>query len=314
MIVLKQIKDGCIVHSQGISYVVPAFNEEASIINTLRRLVKILSEVGMPYEILLVNDGSRDKTKELSAQFSDVKVINHPVNIGYGNALKSGIKSARYEWVGIVDADGSYPIEDIPQLIKEMQNGFDMVIGSRINTGQIDKPVKKFFRWIYKTILKLVVKDNIEDANSGFRVFKRDMAMNLLPFLCGTFSFTTSLTILAMGNYNFVKQIPIQYHPRIGDSKVHHIRDTIRTLQNIVQGITFFNPIKFFMILSLCMILFVCIPAMVLAVFLMHTLSLYYMIFGTTVTLLVAFGILGDIIRISLIKMTEKLSQQQNDI
>jgi polyisoprenyl-phosphate glycosyltransferase len=210
--------------NKGISYVVPAFNEEPSITNTLRRLIKILSGTGIPYEIILVNGGSRDRTKELPVQLSEVRVINHPVNIGYGNALKSGINSARYEWIGIVDADGSYPIEDIPQLIKEMQNGFDMVIGSRINTAQMDKPVKKFFRWIYKTILKFVVKDSIEDANSGFRMFKRDMAINLLPFLCGTFSFTTSLTILAMGNSFFVKHIPIQYQSRQGKSKVHHVR------------------------------------------------------------------------------------------
>lgn len=297
---------------QGISYIVPAYNEESSIIDTLQRLIRILSELEMPYEIILVNDGSRDRTKELAEQFSQVKVVSHPINIGYGNALKSGIKSAKYEWIGIVDADGSYPIEEIPHLVKEMQNGFDMVIGSRINTGQMDKPIKKIFRWIYKTMLKLVVKNTIEDANSGFRLFKRDMAVTLLPFLCGTFSFTTSLTILAMGNSNFVKHIPIEYHPREGQSKVNHFRDTIRTIQYIVQGITFFNPIKFFIILSLGMVIFVCIPAMFLALFRMHTLSLYYMIFGTTVTLLIALGILGDIVRISLMKVAEKSSQMNN--
>ncbi len=296
------------MNDRGISYIVPAYNEESSIITTLQRLAGILSELEMPCEIILVNDGSRDRTKELAGQFSQVKVVNHPINIGYGNALKSGIKSAKYEWIGIVDADGSYPIEDIPRLVKEMQDGFDMVIGSRINTGQMDKPVKKLFRWIYRMMLKLVVKDTIEDANSGFRLFKRDMALTLLPFLCGTFSFTTSLTILAMGNSNFVKHIPIQYHPREGQSKVNHFRDTIRTIQYIVQGITFFNPIKFFMMLALGMIVFVCIPAMFLALFRMHTLSLYYIIFGTTVTLLIALGILCDIVRISLMKVAEKAS------
>lgn len=302
------------MNKRGISYIVPAYNEGSSIVNTLQRLIKTLSETGMPYEIVLVNDGSRDETKELTAQFSEVMVINHPVNIGYGNALKSGIKNTHYEWIGIVDADGSYPIEDIPRLITEMQKGFDMVIGSRINTREMDKPVKKIFRWIYRTILKLVVKDKIEDANSGFRMFKRDMAMNLLPFLCGTFSFTTSLTILAMGNYNFVQHIPIQYQLREGQSKVNHFRDTIRTMQYIVQGITFFNPIKFFIILSICMVMVVCMPAMVLAVLRMHTLSLYYMIFGTTVTLLIALGILADIIRISLMKRSEEGSAQQNNL
>ncbi|KJU81972.1 membrane protein, partial [Candidatus Magnetobacterium bavaricum] len=73
----------------------------------------------------------------------------------------------------------------------------------------------------------------------------------------------------------------------------------IKTLQYIIEGITFFNPIKFFLLLSIAMIILVCIPAMAIAMLRMHTLSLYYMIFGTAVTLLIGLGVLGDIIRIS---------------
>lgn len=289
----------------GISYIVPAYNEEDSIGNTLQRLQCILATLAIPYEIIVVNDGSCDKTAEIAGKLNNIKLINHPINIGYGNSLKSGIRSAQYEWIGIVDADGSYPIEDIPLLVREMHNGFDMVIGSRENTAKIDRPVKTFFRFIFKRIIRFVITDKIEDANSGFRIFRREVAINLFPFLCGTFSFTTSLTILAAGKSYFIKHLPIQYQSRIGKSKVSHIRDSIRTIQYIIQGITFFNPIKFFILLAFAMILLVCIPAMVLAVFSMHTLSLYYMIFGTTVTLLIALGVIGDIIRISLTKITD---------
>lgn len=289
----------------GISYIVPVYNEEDSIGNTLQRLRCILSTLTIPYEIIVVNDGSYDKTAEIAGQLNNITLINHPINIGYGNSLKTGIRSAQYEWIGIVDADGSYPIEDIPLLVREMQNGFDMVIGSRENTAKIDKPVKTFFRFIFKRIIRFVITDKIEDANSGFRIFRREVAINLFPFLCSTFSFTTTLTILAAGQSYFIKHLPIQYQPRIGKSKVSHIRDSIRTIQYIIQGITFFNPLKFFVLLAFAMILLVCIPAMVLALFKMHTLSLYYMIFGTTVTLLIALGVIGDIIRISLTKITD---------
>lgn len=283
----------------GISYIVPAYNEENSVAETIRRLHNVLKTVSVPYEIIVVNDGSSDKTGTIAQQAGASVLINHPTNIGYGNSLKSGILSARYDWIGIVDADGSYSIEDIPVFVKEMRNGFDMVIGSRENTARIDKPVKKVFRWIFKKIITLLVDNNIEDANSGFRMFKRDLAINFFPFLCGAFSFTTSLTILAMGKFYFIKHIPIKYSPRKGKSKVRHVRDSIRTVQYIIQGITFFNPIKFFMMLSFCMIILVCIPAMFLALFRMFTLSLYYMIFGTSVTMLLAIGVLADIIRIS---------------
>ena len=295
--------------NHGISYIVPAYNEKNSIVNTLQRLHRILTTLAIPYEIIVVNDGSHDNTAEMAAQVSNVTIVNHPINIGYGNSLKTGIRSAQYNWIGIVDADGSYPIEEIPHLVREMQNGFDMVIGSRKNTVNVDKLVKRFFRFIFKKVIRFVISDNIEDANSGFRIFRREIAVNLFPFLCGTFSFTTTLTILAAGKSHFIKHIPIEYHARIGTSKVNHVRDTIRTIRYIIQGITFFNPLKFFILLAFAMILSVCIPAMVLAVFRMHTLSLYYMIFGTTVTLLIALGVIGDIIRISLTNMTEYTSR-----
>lgn len=283
----------------GISYIVPAYNEESGIGDTIKQLHNTLTTLDIPYEIIVVNDGSQDKTREIAQRCGDIVLINHPVNIGYGNSLKSGIQRARYDWIGIIDADGSYPIEEIPNLVKEMLNGFDMVIGSRKNTAKVDRFIKKFSRWVFKKMIKVIIKDSIEDANSGFRIFKRDLAVNFFPFLCGTFSFTTSLTILAMGKSCFIKHIPVQYNSRKGKSKVMHGRDSMRTIKYIIQGITFFDPIKFFMILSIFMIFIVCIPAMTLALFRMHTLSLYYMIFGAVVTLLLAVGVLGDIIRIS---------------
>jgi len=167
------------------------------------------------------------------------------------------------------------------------------------NISSVDMPVKKGFRWIFKAMVKIFIGKHIHDPNSGFRIFKRDLAVSLFPFLCGTFSFTTSLTILAFGKACFIKYIPIKYYPREGKSKVRHFSDSIRTLQYITQGITFFNPIKFFMILAVIMIFLVCIPAMVFAAFWMHTLSLYYMILGATVILLIGMGVLGDIVRIS---------------
>ncbi|MFA6292771.1 MAG: glycosyltransferase family 2 protein [Victivallales bacterium] len=287
------------LNEPGISFIIPAYNEENSIVNTLSRLNAELSKLTVSYEIILVNDGSSDKTKEIAANIAGVKVISHPINIGYGNALKTGIRNARYEWIGMIDADGSYPIEDLHLLFDEMKKGFDVVIGARKNTGMFDNPLKKIFRWGFKSALKVFVNSKIEDPNSGFRMFRKEIIVELLPFLCGTFSFTTSMTILASGKDCFIKYIPIEYSQRTGKSKVRHIRDSIRTIQYIFQGITFFNPIKFFILLSIAMIAIVCIPAMFLALFNMHTLSLYYMIFGTSVALMIGMGVLGDIIRIS---------------
>ncbi|MBF0466915.1 MAG: glycosyltransferase family 2 protein [Nitrospirae bacterium] len=283
----------------GLSFIVPIYNEESGIIGTYNRLYETLGTLDMPWEIILVDDGSKDNTSELIKNLNEAVIIRHPVNIGYGNALKTGIKHAQYNWIGTVDADGTYPIEAIPELLREMGNGFDMVIASRLNTAMIDTAIKRIFRFIFKLLVNGIFRNEIEDPNSGLRIFTKSLVSVFLPFLCGTFSFTTSLTLLAVGMSYFVKYVPVQYCCRQGTSKVRHIRDSIKTLQYIIQGITFYNPIKFFLLLSLAMIVLVCIPAMAIAMLRMLTLSLYYMIFGTAVTLLIGLGVLGDIIRIS---------------
>lgn len=284
--------------------VVPAYNEEKSIVDTVLRLKKTLGEIDIPHEIIIVNDGATDGTQSALAAMTDISVINHPLNIGYGNSIKSGINKAKYDWIGIIDADGSYPIEDLKHFIAEMHKGFDMVVGNRTNINEIDSFAKRIFRGIFKKLVSFLNDSRIEDPNSGFRVFKREMVLKLFPFLCGTFSFTTSLSILTSGLFYFVKFIPITYSKRSGKTKVKHLRDSIRTLQFILQGVVFFNPIKFFIILAAIMVLVVCIPAMVIAMFQMHTLSLYYMIFGVAVFIMIGMGALGDIIRISSFRRT----------
>lgn len=288
----------------GLTMVVPCYNEERGIFETVERLRKAMAQLDIPNELIIVNDGSTDGTREILANIEGLNVISHPLNIGYGNSIKSGIHRARYDWIGIVDADGSYPIEDLGLLVGEMGKGFDMVVGNRSNIHQLDSRTKRVFRWIYKRLVSFLNDSRIEDPNSGFRVFKRDLAVGLMPFLCGTFSFTTSISILTSGLYYFIRFVPITYTKRQGKTKVKHLRDSFRTLQFIFQGIVFFNPIKFFLLLALAMVFAVCIPAMVLAMMRMPTLSLYYMIFGTAVSFLIGMGALGDIIRISSFKRT----------
>ena len=283
----------------GLTFVIPAYNEEKNIVDTLTRVQAALGRLSIPTEIILVNDGSTDGTLEVARQFHDVRIINHPMNIGYGNSLKTGFRHARYEWVGIVDADGSYHIEEIPAMVAEIERGYDIVIAVRSNLNEIDSIAKRFFRGIFKLLVRFVNDSRIEDPNSGFRIIRRDIVLNLMPFLCGTFSFTTSLTILTSGLYYFIKYIPVRYERRIGFSKVKHFRDSLRTLQYIMQGIIFFNPIKFFLLLAIWNIVFVCFPAMVIAMLRHPVLSLYYMIFGTSLSLMIGMGGLGDILRIS---------------
>ena len=226
-------------------------------------------------------------------------LLRNPGNSGYSAAIKKGLLEATYEWVGIIDADGSYEIDAIPRLVAEAEKGFDMVVGNRKNIRLTDSIFKRFFRSILQLIVRLLVDKQIKDINTGFRIMRKSAVMEFFPFLCSTFSFTTSLSIFFAERGLFVSDISTVYRTREGYSKVRHIRDSLRAFHMILQGVTYFNPIKTFVFIAALMLIFVCIPAMCLAMLHMFTLSAYYMIFGSIVTLLLGLGILGDIVRIS---------------
>ena len=246
--------------------------------------------------------------------------MQHPVNAGYGASIKTALLQARYPWVGIIDADGSYEIEAVPRLIRASELGFDMVVGERENIQETDSFVQNTSRRLFNYFVRLVIGANIKDPNSGLRIMRKAAVMEFFPFLCSSFSFTTGLTALFAERGLFIKYVKTTYKHRSGKSKVRHIRDSIRALQMIVQGITYFNPVNFLQKrrkdggrFSIFFILFVCIPAMILAMFGMHTLSLYYMLFGVVTVLLMSIGILGDIVRVSAAKTNPGDSKISND-
>ncbi len=290
----------------GLSMIIPAYNEEAGLNHSLDMLLATLATLDIAWEVIVVNDGSSDRTVEIASAYPQVRLVSHPVNIGYGNALKTGILTARYDWIGICDADGSYPTSELPRLLAEMAQGFDMVVGYRQNVAEHDRWFKRQMRRIYVTSISFLTGDKIPDPNSGLRVFTKKLVMEFFYFLCGGFSFTTSLTVLAAEKPCFMKFIPITYAYRKGRSKVQHLRDSMRTVQLIIQGVTYYNPMKFFVIMTWLLAGLVGFPAMLLAVFNMHTFSAYFMLFGCVVALLTGLGVLGDIMRISVAKLRNR--------
>jgi len=283
----------------GLTFVIPAYNEESHVVATIERVRAALAGLSIPSEIIVVNDGSRDATGDRARSCPDVRVLTHPVNTGYGSAIKTGILCARYSWIGIVDADGTYDIELIPTMVERMKRGFDMVVAARENVLQMDRPVKRYLRKLLIHGLNLLIASRIEDPNSGLRIFHRDLALSFFPFLCNTFSFTTSITIFALGEGYFVTYVPMNYSRREGESKVRHFRDSLRMMQLILQGITYFNPVKFSLMLMVGLLLGGGLPAAALAVAGFPLLASYYLALAIASAVLFALGILGDIVRIT---------------
>ncbi len=288
------------MHSEdvGISFIIPAYNEENAIANTIDRLSAVLVQSGLRHEIVVVDDGSRDCTAQRAAESGKARVIRHPTNAGYGRSIKTGIMNTRYPWLGIVDADGTYPVEKLPELLI-LDQGFDMVVASRANVSEHDRVMKMIFRKMLLQFIQTFVSGRIVDPNSGFRVFTRRLAMRFFPFLCNTFSFTTSITLFAVGEGHFVKYVPINYAPRVGKSKVRHFRDSVRMAHLVLQGIAVCNPQKVFLLIALASALFVALPTLAATWLGYGTLALYYFFFGLCTALLSGLGFLADVIRYS---------------
>ena len=135
-----------------ISIIIPAYNEEKSIKETLEKISGVMEKSEFPFEIIAVNDGSTDNTEKILEKISGIKIVKNSINKGYGASLKIGIKKAEGNWIFIMDADGSYPIKSIPEFLKQMEE-YDLITGARVGTYKpfYGKPAKwflnKFIRW-----------------------------------------------------------------------------------------------------------------------------------------------------------------------
>lgn len=228
------------------SVIIPAFNEEAAISQTIDQLHETLREADCEYEIIIVNDGSTDGTAGVLASREDARVIAHPYNLGYGAALKTGIRNAAHPLIVITDSDGTYPNGRIPELV-ELSRRFDMVVGSRNGANVTYPTIRKLPKWFLKRFAEWMVHRPIPDLNSGLRVFRKDVVERFLNILPDGFSFTTTITLAMLTNRYRVHYEPIDYHPRIGRSKIKPIRDTLRFIQLILRTGMYFAPLRVFL-------------------------------------------------------------------
>ena len=235
-----------------LSVIIPVFNEEQAIVKTVEEIHDFLNKNHPHSEIIIINDGSTDKSLEVirKIKFPNIQVINHVDNLGYGKSLYDGIKIAKTNTIVIIDSDGSYLVSDIAKLTPYYPE-FDMVIGARGGKDLDTTLTKKIARRIFHFLVEYATGRKIPDINSGLRLFKKDIVLQYSDSLCTGFSFTTTITLIFFLHYYYVKYVPISYQKRIGNSKIRHFRDTLRTFQIIIQSILYYNPIKLFLLLAL---------------------------------------------------------------
>ncbi len=229
---------------QGVTVVIPAFNEQEAIGEEVAHLREVLEGAGIEHEILVVDDGSTDKTAG-RAEATGVEVLRHPVNRGYGASLKTGIRRARFDTIVITDADGTYPAEAIPEML-ERAGSYDMVVGARTGADVHVPAIRKPAKWFLQRLASYLAERDIPDLNSGLRVMRRDVVNRFEHILPSGFSFTTTITLSMLCNDYLVDYVPINYRARIGQSKIRP-KHAYQFFLLIVRTIVYFNPLKIFL-------------------------------------------------------------------
>ncbi len=227
-----------------LAVIIPAYNEEAGIGQTVNELRAAMAGIPWRAELVVVDDGSSDGTAAV-AEGLGVRVIRLPDNEGYGAAIKAGIRAVPAELFAIIDADGTYPPTALAKLLHAMSDA-DMVVGARdIHSRNISffrRPAKWFLNWL----AGYLAGRRIPDVNSGLRVMRGSAVRQFLPLLPSGFSFTTTITLSMLCTGHRVHYLPIEYRARIGHSKIRPTHFTAFLIL-VLRTVMLFNPLKVFL-------------------------------------------------------------------
>ncbi|MCH7870573.1 MAG: glycosyltransferase family 2 protein [Planctomycetes bacterium] len=232
------------------SVVIPAYNEEAAVGEVVTQIKAAFLKAGMDCEIIVVDDNSTDRTADVAAAASAI-VLRHETNRGYGAALKTGIRSAQHELVCIIDADGTYPPERLPEFVG-LCDSHDMVVGARTTQTSHVPLLRRPAKWFLTLLANYMTGIKIPDLNSGMRVMRRSFVREYFDILPDRFSFTTTITLAGLSDGYRLKFVPIDYQRRIGQSKIKPI-DALNFLILIVRTMTYFRPLRLFLPVSLAL-------------------------------------------------------------
>ena len=236
-----------------LTVIIPAYNEAKNIEILLQGLIETCKQKN--WNLILVNDGSKDRTKEIIHEmdivFPGFTMIRHKLNKGYGAAIKTGIGACNTEYCITVDADGQHRLEDVERLFEVMrQSDADMVVGSR--QGQKSA---SFMRGIGKrmirTLARVLMTVPIYDLNSGMKIYRTDLAKNYLRLTPDTMAYSDIITLIFINNRHLVLEEPITITNRMQGESTIGIQTAFQTVMEIINIVILFNPMKVFLPISI---------------------------------------------------------------
>jgi glycosyltransferase involved in cell wall biosynthesis len=214
-----------------VSVVIPCLNEAGSIARCVTTALDVMGREGMAGEVLVVDNGSTDGSPEL-AERAGARVVHEPRR-GYGNAYLAGFARARGEWIVMADADLTYDFEEIPRFLEQLWDGADMVIGNRmrnIHPGAMPWHHRYIGNPLLSGVLNLFFHTGVGDAHCGMRALRRDR-LDVLKLRATGMEFASEMVVRAAKADLEIRELPIEYHPREGESKLSSFRDGWRHLR-----------------------------------------------------------------------------------
>ena len=241
---------------QLLTVVIPVYNEAENLPAFAPEVVEFCR--ARDWEVIFVNDGSHDKTKDILARFASVdhvRVVHHKVNRGYGGALKTGIQHVSTPYLVTIDGDGQHHLEDVECIFQfTVENDADMVVGNRegVNTSTVYRTLGKF---LIRTFTKVLMPLPVTDLNSGFKLYRTEPAKRYITVCPDSMAFSDVITLVFLSERNLVLEHPIRISPRrVGQSTITTFT-AFETVMQVLNITLMFNPLRVFLPISIFCIL-----------------------------------------------------------
>ena len=214
--------------------IVPAYNEEEGLPVTLGKLQRVIDD---SYEVIVVDDGSTDRTLEVAREFP-CRFIRHKVNQGKGQALRTGIKHARGDRVIWIDADDTYPVENIPSMAEALKE-YDVVVGSRVQGYDNVPRFNRLGNWVFRTMIKVIYGFQAHDPCTGLYGVRKQH-LQLMGLTSKRFAIEPEISIKSSRMKLRTLDLPLRYRPRVGETKLNAVRVGFEDLMTIL-GLVFWR-------------------------------------------------------------------------
>ena len=220
----------------GLSIVLPAYNEEANVASAVEKVSTVAQQLGMDYEIILVNDGSTDRTgeigRELAQRIPNLRLVEHYPNRGYGGSLKAGFAAATRELIAFAPADNQFIFSEINRLLERLDEA-DIVSGYRADRQ--DNIVRKFFAFGWNTLMRLLFGYLCRDVDCGFKLFRRDILEHVTIVSDGAMVDTEFLFKARARGYR-IADVPVTHLPRLaGESTGGNVKVIAMAFRDLVR-------------------------------------------------------------------------------